>query len=363
MNPGGAMQKTPADSKRAARRWWPAIVLGLLLLAAPARSGELFQTGYRPLDPLAPLSPLRSTLAGAPRFHLTVRADLAVQRNPKQEPLRVYLPLPADAPYQQIHWFRLQPEPAEIRQTRDGYRIAVWDCGRPAPGTAIVIVYEAEASLGRIEWEIEPNNAGGLGEIPPVLAREFLADREPYALHNPLVIQAAREAAGDNQNPLAILRGVVRTVKKRLSYRLDNVKNDAGATLAQGHGSCTEYAFAMIALARRNGLPARYIAGLHARPVVPAAAKLHTANHKIVEFYLPRYGWLPVDTTKASLKFDDPKGKITGRIDRTMIYFTHEPEADAAPLDPRVHLFTATSGETDTALQIKKRSTVTWEKK
>jgi transglutaminase-like putative cysteine protease len=239
----------------------------------------------------------------------------------------------------------------------------VWDWGRPTPGTAIELIYEAEVLLGQIEWEVDADQAGVLGEIPMVIAKEYLADRETYTLQNPLIVQAAREASGDSQNPLAILRGVVKTVHQRLVYKMDRVKNDAATTLLQGQGSCTEYAFAMIALARRNGLPARYVSGLNVRQADPGGAKPRSSYHKIVEFYLPRTGWLPVDTTKASLKFDNPKGKITGRLNRTMLYFAHEPEADTAPIDPRQQLFTATSGEPNSALQMKKHSTITWDKR
>ncbi len=89
-------------------------------------------------------------------------------------------------------------------------------------------------------------------------------------------------------------------------------KGDVCALLQKPGGKCTDISSVFIALCRASGVPAREIFGI--RLGKKAEDDVTTWQHCWAEFYLPGYGWVPVDPADVrkamlveNLKLDAPK--------------------------------------------------------
>jgi transglutaminase-like putative cysteine protease len=102
-------------------------------------------------------------------------------------------------------------------------------------------------------------------------------------------------------------------------------KGDVCSLLARPGGKCTDISSVFIALARASGVPAREIFGI--RLGKKPEEEITNYQHCWAEFYLPGYGWVPVDPADVrkamlveDLKAEDPKtaeyqGYFWGGID------------------------------------------------
>ncbi len=89
-------------------------------------------------------------------------------------------------------------------------------------------------------------------------------------------------------------------------------KGDVCSLLQKPGGKCTDIHSVFVALARAAGVPAREILGI--RMGKKPLQDITTWQHCWAEFYLPGYGWVPVDPAdvrkmmlKENLSLDDPK--------------------------------------------------------
>jgi len=342
------------------------VLLAFLLLppaVAAARTAYWWQLGYRPLPRQMPRLPDFDFDAQAfERYQVNLTAYYAVRRNPRGEPVRMYMPLPADDVYQDVFLYRLSPKPTRIITSRYGYKIAEFDFGALPRGAAVAIAYDAEVRVGKISWPIDPAQVGPLSEIPQQIRDDYLVDGPLYRINDPAIAAAAREAVGDETNPLLMMGRIVAFVRGRLQYILDSRKVDAPDVLAMGHGSCTEHTFLMIAMGRHVGLPVRYMAGSYYRPGLFTGKHYDRVAHKIAEVYLPRIGWVPVESTGGgrTRALTRPE-TIVGLASRPMLYFVHEPEPGLAPIDPRRNIITHRPFDTGTRVRTHRQVTLRWE--
>jgi len=122
--------------------------------------------------------------------------------------------------------------------------------------------------------------------------------------NDPEIMETAQGIIGEAGNPYAMARLIYEWVIEHMIYR--NVDGLVGAKFAfeNGYGECGDYSALFVALCRAAGIPAR--------PVVGRWATSSPGDwHVWAEFYLPGYGWIPVDATRAD---------GTGRIEE---YFGH----------------------------------------
>ncbi len=333
---------SPAVAQAVERDWW-------LLGYRPeiATPGGTIDLGWSTSEP----SRISFRFIG----YYTVRA------NPRSEHVRIWLPLPADDAYQSIHLFRVDPAPVQVIQSRYGYRIAVFDFGRLRKGMVARLQFNVEATLGRYPGMIDPARVGTLEEIPEQIKADYLADRPMYNISDPTIVAAAREAVGSETNPVLMMGRIATWVRQRLKFQGNNHKQPAPEVLRLGNGTCTEYSFVMIAMARSLGLPARFLAGMPVNLLVANAGRNHNAFHKIVEVYLPRIGWTPVESS-AGRKYhvDRTPEQLVGWAPRRMLVMVHEPEPDLAPIDPRYNITTFVPFQLDSRLNIKRDETMYW---
>jgi transglutaminase-like putative cysteine protease len=125
---------------------------------------------------------------------------------------------------------------------------------------------------------------------------------QPEALAD-LVRAAEAEAGG---SVLGFVRAATALVHTRFRYEkgATHVHSSITDVLASGVGVCQDFAHLLLGVARRRGLPARYVSGY----LVPRAARERPASgieeviggqasHAWVEVMIPELGWIPFDPT------------------------------------------------------------------
>ncbi|MDF2835160.1 MAG: transglutaminase domain protein [Paenibacillus sp.] len=143
---------------------------------------------------------------------------------------------------------------------------------------------------------------------------EFLADTE-YTSITPEVVSFARsikKSDGDNAGQaeptvLEWLDRLCMRIKSEFIYDPDatNVKTTASEMFALKRGVCQDFAHLMIASARSEGIPARYVSGYHfVGDLQGGSADFEQASHAWVEAYVPKLGWCSFDPTNI-----DPVGE------------------------------------------------------
>lgn len=142
--------------------------------------------------------------------------------------------------------------------------------------------------LGVVETEDLHGVVGGTRErLPPAF---FL---QPTALTTPGEAVDGLLAALPEEAPLPTAHRLLQALHERIAFHV--AASDAATTaeqaLAQGAGVCQDHAHAMIAAARRRGIPARYVSGylwLDGHSDSPA-------SHAWCELHLPDLGWVGFD--------------------------------------------------------------------
>jgi transglutaminase-like putative cysteine protease len=118
--------------------------------------------------------------------------------------------------------------------------------------------------------------------------------------------------AGD---PLTALKQLNKTIHDAFDYEvgITQVHSPIDHALEEGRGVCQDFAHIMIAVARRWGIPARYVSGyLHHRPQNNDRSGAD-ATHAWVEAYLPSLGWVGFDPTNDIMAGDRHIRAAVGR--------------------------------------------------
>ncbi len=166
------------------------------------------------------------------------------------------------------------------------------------PGEGVTVEFTVRGRFWQVRYNVDAAEVGGLEEIPTQVASLYTADGPWYRIGDPLIAETAQRVAGEEGNPYLMALRIHDFVAEALSYDLDGGWDDAATVLERGSGSCSEFTFLFIALARALGLPARYAGG---SIYLPGRARGGTFvdryNHRWAEVYIPGYGWVPFDPT------------------------------------------------------------------
>jgi len=284
------------------------LIFALLLLGLALKLG----LGPRPVSPPLSADPGRPTAAPALLTDghqpyslsgpLAKRVELRTtwtNVGPKAiQDLRIYVAVPPSLPEQEIAQLTWSPEPSRYLRDRYGQEIADFEVDTLRPGGTVTIGFTVVGRFWRIKYDIAPDEVGSLDEIPEEIARLYLADGPYYRISDPLIAETARRVVGEERNPYLMALRIHDFVAKTLDYKLDGRWDDAPTVLRRGSGSCSEFTFLFIALARAVGLPARYAGGSVYIPSQAWGGRfVDRYNHRWAEVYLPGYGWVPFDPT------------------------------------------------------------------
>ncbi len=185
---------------------------------------------------------------------------------------------------------RFDPAPTRLVKDRWGQEIAVFELGDLAAGETRSVRWVGDFSLFRVRYQIDP------ARLEPMRTdRElatYLADDKKYNLRHPVLTEWLKDLSREPAHPYRTARRIYERLTDSIVYDRTGGWNNAAAVLARKTGSCSEYTFALVALLRRSGIPARYVGAISERG---DAASFDDVFHRWAEVWMPGYGWIPVD--------------------------------------------------------------------
>jgi transglutaminase-like putative cysteine protease len=277
-----------------------AVLAGMQVLAA---SGDI--VAGEPWNAAALLRTTRSPRVLTITFYHHVRNLSALPI----ENAMVAIAVPRSDERQTVHSVRYEPEPERV--TVDGWEqeTAHFRLAAIAAGGEVDVRMIASVTLREATWQVTERDIGDRSEIPERVIQQYLRDGENYRIDRETLGRADAKLSLEGQGTLEQVRRIHDFVMDSLEYDRDDRWDSAESVLRRGRGSCSEYAYLMIALCRRHGIPSRYAGGsalLESGAPGPRSAmteelmlpSVDRVFHRWVEVYLPRIGWYPIDPTR-----------------------------------------------------------------
>ncbi|MCU0526758.1 MAG: transglutaminase [Elainella sp. Prado103] len=205
--------------------------------------------------------------------------------------------LPANTDRQKL--LRVEPIGMPFEEIeQDGQRVALFRFDHLAAGEGGIFGWKALLEVRGIKYQLTPRD---LERIPPLSAefqQRYLIDDDELAMDSPIIRRAAREAIGSETNLLRQILRIRNYVYDRLSYSIKPHIDTPDVALERGTGSCGEYVGVLLALSRLNGIACRTV-GRYKCPPDPDLRHIPLQpdfNHVWLEFYVPGFGWLPMES-------------------------------------------------------------------
>jgi len=254
------------------------------------------------------------------RFEFTYVAGIEVPEGTKR--LDLWLPYPSPDQNQDIEVLGISaPFPTEIRKDSEhGNSIVYMRADNPG-GQSVEV--EMKFRVTRREYvrrDFALPDAAGSGGTDQDVKRWLEPDRlVPIDAY----IKEQAEEVVDGRT------GVLDKARAIYDYTVDNLKYDkSGTGWGRGdiyyacdvkRGNCTDFHAVFIGFARAVGIPAKFAIGF------PLPADRESGQiagyHCWAEFFLPGYGWVPVDTSEAN-KNPTQREYFFGAHDENRIEFT-----------------------------------------
>lgn len=144
-------------------------------------------------------------------------------------------------------------------------------------------------------FAVDPSNVGEYDK-ESALYRQYTASHGNIAI-TPEIESKALEVVGGENNPYLAARKLYYYIADNVQYSLmphavlwPRGEPESLYVHERGYGDCGAQSMYFCALARSLGIPARCTGGFQ-------LLKGDFASHFWAEFYLPNYGWVPVDTS------------------------------------------------------------------
>jgi transglutaminase-like putative cysteine protease len=281
------------------------------------------------------------------RFELTYRAEVNVPGGARR--LDLWLPFPQTNANQDIELLSLtSPHPTRHYRDREYGNTIVHLRAEGAGGTTVAV--EMKFRVDRREYVRRDFPAGitNAAAADPALTRWLSPDR--LVPLDSYVTRLARKVVQGRSSVLERARAIY-------DYTVDNLRYDkSGTGWGNGdiyyacdakRGNCTDFHAVFIGFARALGIPAKFAIGF---PLPPERGEGEIAGyHCWAEFYLPGYGFVPVDTSEAN-KNPDRREYFFGAHDENRVEFTVgrdivlEPPASGPPLNYFIYPYAEADG-------------------
>ncbi len=183
-------------------------------------------------------------------------------------------------------------------EVQEGQKVAVFKFASLKPHERHVFGWKALLEVRGIKYQLTPDDVNHVAELSPEFKGRYLIDDDELAMDTPTIKAAAQEAIGTETNLLRKILKIRNFVYDRLSYGIKPHIDPPDVVLERGTGSCGEYVGLLLALARLNGIACRTV-GRYKCPPYPERQRIPLEpdyNHVWIEFYVPGFGWLPMES-------------------------------------------------------------------
>ena len=213
------------------------------------------------------------------------------------EDLEWRIALPAETDRQKIREVMAIGMPFS-EEVKDGQRIAVFKFDRFNAEQRYVFGWKAILEVWSIKYQLKPYHCEEMPQLSPEYQQKYLLDNDNLSMDTEIIRQAAKTAVGSETNLLRQVYSIRNYVYDKLSYGIKPHIDTPDLVLKRGVGSCGEYLGLLLALCRLNGIACRTV-GRYKCPGDPLKQNIPLQpdyNHVWMEFYLPGYGWLPMES-------------------------------------------------------------------
>jgi len=213
------------------------------------------------------------------------------------ENLEWRIALPVDTDRQKVRQVQPIGRPFE-QELYDGQPVAVFRFDSLKPNERHLFGWKALLEIRAIKYQFDFEAVERVPELSPQYKALYLVDDDELAMDTPAIQAAAQEAIGTETNILRKMLKIRNYVYDRLSYALTPRIDTPDVVLERGIGSCGEYVGLLLALARLNGIACRTV-GRYKCPPHPEQRHVPLEpdyNHVWIEFYIPGFGWLPMES-------------------------------------------------------------------
>ena len=210
--------------------------------------------------------------------------------------------LPAETDRQKIRQVRAIGLPFR-EETKDGQRIAVFKLDDFNDRQRFIFGWKAVLEVWSIKYQIKPRHCEDIPQLTPEYREKYLVDNDNLAMDTEIIRLAAETAIGSETNLLRQVYSIRNYVYDKLAYGIKPHIDTPDIVLRRGVGSCGEYLGLLLALCRLNGIACRTV-GRYKCPGDPLKQNIPLQpdyNHVWMEFYLPGYGWLPMESNPDDL--------------------------------------------------------------
>jgi transglutaminase-like putative cysteine protease len=215
--------------------------------------------------------------------------------------------LPSETERQKV----IRVEPVGLPFTEEvihGQRVALFKFETLAPGERHLLGWKAILEVRSIKYRLTPRDVENASSLSTEFINRYLVDDDDLAMDSNIVREAAIEAVGSETNLLRKMYSIRNYVYDKLSYSIKPHIDTPDIVLERGTGSCGEYVGLLLALCRLNGIACRTV-GRYKCP--PYAEKQGIPlqpdyNHVWIEFYIPGFGWLPMESNPDDVGRDGP---------------------------------------------------------
>lgn len=205
--------------------------------------------------------------------------------------------LPAETPRQKIRQVESIGLPF-TEEIEDGQRIAVFKFDHFKSEDRYIFGWKVIMEVWSIKYQLSPRDCENLPELSQEYRDRYLVDDDNLAMSTEIIRRAATEAIGRETNLLRMMYSIRNYVYDKLAYGIKPHIDTPDIALRRGVGSCGEYLGVLLALARLNGIASRTV-GRYKCPTHPFHKNIPLVpdyNHVWMEFYLPGFGWLPMES-------------------------------------------------------------------
>ena len=188
-------------------------------------------------------------------------------------------------------------------EVKDGQRIAVFKFDNFNSEQRYVFGWKAILEVWSIKYQFQPLHCEDIPQLNQEYQKKYLTDNDNLAMDTEVIRLAAETAIGTETNLLRQVYSIRNYVYDKLSYGIKPHIDTPDIVLKRGVGSCGEYLGLLLALCRLNGIACRTV-GRYKCPGDPLKRNIPLQpdyNHVWMEFYLPGYGWLPMESNPDDL--------------------------------------------------------------
>lgn len=192
-------------------------------------------------------------------------------------------------------------------EIHDGEKIAVFKFKNLKAKEARLFGWKALLEVHSIKYNLTPRDVEKSPPLPSNFNR-YLVDNDNLAMDTETLRRASVEAIKKETNLLRKVLSIRDYVYDRLSYGIKPHIDTPDVALERGVGSCGEYVGILLALMRLNGIACRTIGRYKCPPYADRffVPLMPDYNHVWIEFYLPDFGWIPMESNPDDIQEGGP---------------------------------------------------------